>query len=143
MMSEADATAMREDMVDATVLLKVCSRKRRPPTKKQQPSTRRIFERMLPSILAWTTRTWLSLRAIMLTCTRKPISTQISHQITNSNQWGQTHNQLNSIPKCSIHQPTKGLTHSSSQLLSSKTKQRSERNNSKEIQRKNSRRIPS
>ena len=67
MMSEADATAIKEDMVEATVLLKDCSGYRRPPTKKQHPKTSRMLDKILPSILAWTTRIWLSLRAMMLT----------------------------------------------------------------------------
>lgn len=66
--SDADATAIRDDMVDATVELKVCSWWRRPPTRKQQPSTSRMLERMLPSMLAWTTRISLSFKATMLTC---------------------------------------------------------------------------
>jgi hypothetical protein len=39
MMSEADATAMSEDMVDATVSLKLRSCSRMPPARKQQPRT--------------------------------------------------------------------------------------------------------
>ena len=39
MMSEAHATAMREDMVLATVLLKLRSCSRMPPAMKQQPRT--------------------------------------------------------------------------------------------------------
>ena len=62
MISEADATAMSEDMVDATVELKSCSIPLAvpvlvlwmPPATKQHPSTRRMFDKMLPSILDWT-----------------------------------------------------------------------------------------
>lgn len=56
MIKEADATAIKEDMVEATVELKFCSGNRRPPIKKQQPRTSKIFDKILPSILAWTTR---------------------------------------------------------------------------------------
>jgi hypothetical protein len=59
MIKEADATAINEDIVDATVELKSCSMPRAvpvlvlwiPPAKKQHPSTRRILERILPNIL--------------------------------------------------------------------------------------------
>jgi hypothetical protein len=59
MIKEADATAIKEDIVDATVELKSCSIPRAvpvlvlwiPPAKKQHPSTRRILERILPNIL--------------------------------------------------------------------------------------------
>ena len=39
MMREADATAMREDIVDATVSLNFCSVRESPPAKKQHPKT--------------------------------------------------------------------------------------------------------
>jgi hypothetical protein len=52
MMSDALATVINEDIVEATVELKLCSRYRTPPAIKQEPSTRRMFDRMLPSILA-------------------------------------------------------------------------------------------
>lgn len=59
---DAEATAINEDIVDATVELNSCSIPverpdlvlRIPPAKKQHPSTRRMFERILPSILDWT-----------------------------------------------------------------------------------------
>ena len=59
MNKEADATAIKEDMIDATVELNSCSIPderpdlvlRIPPAKKQHPSTRRILDKMLPSIL--------------------------------------------------------------------------------------------
>ena len=66
MMSDADATAMREDMVEAIVELQVCWWNLL-PAMKQHPRTRRMFERMLPSMLACTIRISLFLRAIMLT----------------------------------------------------------------------------
>jgi hypothetical protein len=56
MINEAEATAIREDMVEATVELKVCSWCFQPPQRKQQPRTRRMLERILPSMLAWTMR---------------------------------------------------------------------------------------
>jgi hypothetical protein len=57
--NDADATAINEAIVDATVELNSCSIPlvrpdlvlRIPPAKKQHPSTRSMFERMLPSIL--------------------------------------------------------------------------------------------
>ena len=67
MISEAVATAINDDIVLATVELNDCSRYFRPPTKKQQPRTRRIFERIEPSILAWTILISPSLSAIILT----------------------------------------------------------------------------
>jgi len=51
-MREEAATAMRELMVDATVSLKVLSDRRTPDAMKQQPKTRRMLERMEPSMLA-------------------------------------------------------------------------------------------
>jgi hypothetical protein len=76
MINEADATAIKEDMVDATVELKSCSIPFAvpvlvlwiPPAKKQHPSTRRILERILPSILDWTILISSFLSATMLTC---------------------------------------------------------------------------
>ena len=65
---EAAETAIREDIVDATVPLNVCSWWRIPPARKQQPRTRSILERMEPSMLACTMRIWPSLRATILTC---------------------------------------------------------------------------
>ena len=43
MIREADATAMREDIVDATVSLNFCSVRVSPPAKKQQPKTCKPF----------------------------------------------------------------------------------------------------
>jgi hypothetical protein len=62
MIKEADATAINEDIVEATVELKSCSMPSEvpvlvlwiPPAKKQHPSTRSILERILPNILDWT-----------------------------------------------------------------------------------------
>lgn len=60
--------------------------------------------------------------------------------------WGlrvrQTYNQFNSISKSGIHQATKGLAERSSQLLGSKAEQRSEGNDSKEIEDKDSGWVP-
>lgn len=67
-MRDAVATAIKEDIVLATVELKDCSLYFRPPAKKQQPRTRRMFERMEPSMLAWTTLISPLRRAMMLTC---------------------------------------------------------------------------
>lgn len=67
MMSDADATAMSEDMVDATVSLKLRSCSRIPPARKQQPRTSRMLERMLPSMLACTMRISPCLSATILT----------------------------------------------------------------------------
>ena len=76
MISAAEATAMREDMVDATVELNSCSIPLAvpvrvllmPPARKQHPRTRRMLDRMLPSILDWTILISPFLRATMLTC---------------------------------------------------------------------------
>lgn len=51
MIREAEATAIREEIFDATVLLKLCSEYTRPPIKKKQSRTRRMLERMEPSML--------------------------------------------------------------------------------------------
>lgn len=67
MINDEVATVMSEDMVEATVELKDCSGYRRPPAKKQQPRTRRILDKMLPSMLACTMRISLARRAMMLT----------------------------------------------------------------------------
>lgn len=48
--SDAEETAIKDDIVEATVELKVCSWCLMPPAKKQQPRTKRIFDRMDPSI---------------------------------------------------------------------------------------------
>jgi hypothetical protein len=71
----ADATAIKEDMVDATVELNSCSIPAAvpevvlvmPPAIKQHPSTRSIFDKMLPSILDWTIRISPFLKATILT----------------------------------------------------------------------------
>lgn len=75
MIRDAEATAIREDIVDATVELKFCSIPdtmpvrvfRMPPAIKQHPSTRRIFDRILPSMLDWTILISPFLRATILT----------------------------------------------------------------------------
>jgi hypothetical protein len=72
---DAEATAIKEDIVDATVELKFCSIPaaipvrvfRIPPARKQHPSTRRIFDRMLPSMLDWTILISPFLKATILT----------------------------------------------------------------------------
>lgn len=71
----ADATAIKDDMVDATVELNSCSIPDlvpelvlvMPPAIKQQPSTRSIFDKILPSILDWTIRISPFLKATILT----------------------------------------------------------------------------
>lgn len=75
MTSEADESVMREQAVWATAAEKTCSvpapltpRCLRPPKRKHMPMTSSRLERMEPSMEAWTTSTWLSLRATMLTC---------------------------------------------------------------------------
>jgi hypothetical protein len=75
MIRAADATAIKDDMVDATVELNLCSIPARvpalvlliPPAMKQQPRTRSILDSMLPSILDWTIRISPFLKATMLT----------------------------------------------------------------------------
>lgn len=74
-MRDAQATAIREDMVEAAVKLKFCSMPLAvpvrelwmPPVTKQHPGTRRMLERMLPSMLDWTMRTSPLRRATMHT----------------------------------------------------------------------------
>jgi hypothetical protein len=59
MIRDAEATAMREDMVEATVALKSCSILPAvpvrvlyiPPQTKQVPRTKRMLDRILPSML--------------------------------------------------------------------------------------------
>src|SRR5947199_598412 len=67
MMRDAAETAISDDIVDATVELKLCSLNRIPPAMKQHPRTRRMLERMLPSMLACTIRISLFRSATMLT----------------------------------------------------------------------------
>jgi hypothetical protein len=67
MMSEVAATAIREAMVDATVSLNLLSVRLTPEAMKQQPRTRRMLERMDPSMLDWTMRISPCLSATMLT----------------------------------------------------------------------------
>lgn len=67
MIREVAATAMSEDMVDATVSLNRLSPRFSPEAMKQHPSTRRILERMDPSMLACTIRISPFLSATMET----------------------------------------------------------------------------
>src|SRR5947209_6344399 len=67
MIREAVETAIKEDMVDATVELKDCSLNLIPPAIKQHPRTRSMLDKMLPSMLAWTIRISLFRSATMLT----------------------------------------------------------------------------
>lgn len=77
MIRAADATAIKEDIVDATVELNSCSIPATvpvlvfviPPAKKQHPSTKRIFDKMLPSMLDWTILISLFRKATILTYT--------------------------------------------------------------------------
>jgi hypothetical protein len=68
MMREVAATAMSDAMVDATVSLNLLSVRLTPDAMKQQPRTRRMLERMEPSMLDWTMRISPCLSATMLTC---------------------------------------------------------------------------
>ena len=68
MISDEVATVMSDDIVDATVELKFCSGYLKPPAKKQHPRTRRMLDKILPSMLAWTMRISSFWRAMMLTC---------------------------------------------------------------------------
>lgn len=52
MIRQVAATAMSEDMVDATVSLKVLSLRRTPEAMKQHPRTSRMLDKIEPSILA-------------------------------------------------------------------------------------------
>lgn len=52
MMSDVAATAMSDDMVDATVSLNLLSRRRIPEATKQQPSTSKMLDSIEPSMLA-------------------------------------------------------------------------------------------
>lgn len=73
-MSEAEAMVIREQVVWAVAAVKLCSlplplspRWMSPPSKKHIPMTSSKLERMEPSMEAWTTSIWLSMRATMLT----------------------------------------------------------------------------
>ena len=75
MMRAADATTIREDIVDATVELNSCSIPATlpvlvlviPPARKQHPRTSKMFDKMLPSILDWTIRISPFRKATILT----------------------------------------------------------------------------
>ena len=126
MMSDAVATAMREDMVLATVELKLCSLYRRPPTKKQQPRTRRMFERIEPSMLAWTIRISPFRRAMMLTCEVLACDGRCS--IVSA------YDKLNSISERRIEQTTQGLSQRYSQLFGRESQQRGQRDDGNEVE---------
>jgi hypothetical protein len=72
---DAEATTIKELIVDATVELKLCSMPAArpvlvfliPPARKQQPNTNRMFDKMLPSMLDWTILISPFLNATMLT----------------------------------------------------------------------------
>jgi hypothetical protein len=66
-MSEVAATAISDAMVEATVSLNVLSVRLTPEAMKQQPRTRRMLERMEPSMLDWTIRISPCLSATILT----------------------------------------------------------------------------
>lgn len=75
MIRAADATVIKEAMVEATVELNSCSIPAVvpalvfviPPAIKQHPRTKSMFDKMLPSILDWTIRISPFLRATILT----------------------------------------------------------------------------
>lgn len=101
MIKEADATAIKEDIVEATVELKSCSMPRAvpvlvlwiPPAKKQHPSTRRILERILPNILDWTILISPFLSAMILTYKRLAEPLVLKFQI---------YDQFHRVAKCSV-----------------------------------------
>jgi hypothetical protein len=66
MMREVVATAMRDDILEATVSLNVLSRRLTPNAMKQQPRTSRII-RMDPSILDYTILISPCFSAVILT----------------------------------------------------------------------------
>ena len=51
MISDAVETAMRDDMVEAIVALNSWCSYRNPPAKKQHPRTKRMLDRIEPSML--------------------------------------------------------------------------------------------
>lgn len=75
MISAAEATAIRDDIVEATVELNSCSIPAAvpvrvllmPPARKQHPRTKRMLDKMLPSMLDCTILISPFLRATMLT----------------------------------------------------------------------------
>lgn len=68
MIRDADATAIRLDIVDATVELNDCCLCLIPPARKQQPRTSRILDRIDPSMEACTMRISSLRRATIETC---------------------------------------------------------------------------
>lgn len=52
MIKDEVATAMRDDMVEATVELNFCSWNFSPPKRKHMPKTSKMLDKILPSILA-------------------------------------------------------------------------------------------
>lgn len=125
-MRDALATVMSEDIVEATVELKLCSLYLMPPAMKQQPRTRRMFERMLPSMLAWTIRISLLRKAMMLTY---KVLAAIGIPVE-----GVSYNQFDRITECGIQQTTQSLSQRYSQLFGRKRKQRCQRYDRNEIE---------
>lgn len=100
MIKDVAATAMSDDMVDATVSLNVLWPRRTPDAMKQQPSTSRILDKIEPSMLAWTIRISPLRSATMETCACKyPLPGQVHHPLA-------TYNQLDSISERGVHQST-------------------------------------
>ena len=134
MMREVAATAMRDDMVEATVALKELSSRLMPEEMKQHPRTRRMLERIEPSMLAWTMR--------ISPCASATIETWEVCQFAQTPGYrAYTHNQLHSIPKSSIHQPANRLAHLRAQLFRRKAQQRRQRHNCQEVHHKGRRRV--
>jgi len=125
---DADATAMSEDMVEATVELKVCSWRLLPPAMKQQPRTRRMFDRILPSILDCTIRISPCRRATMETC--EAIIRMCVKMIT---EWLSTYNQLHGVSKGRIKQASDRLAQLDTQLFSREAEEGGQGNDGEKI----------
>src|SRR4051812_41881252 len=121
MMSEAEATAMSDDIVEATVSLKLRSCSRMPPARKQQPRTSRMLDRILPSMLDWTIRISPCLSATMETCHTLAKRARLTRQRQCAR--AHTHNQLDGVSKRRIHQPTQRLAQLGRQLLGRKAQE--------------------
>lgn len=135
-MRDAEATAMSEDIVDATVPLKLLSVWRMPAARKQHPRTRRMLDRMLPSILAWTILISPCLNATIDTCPKLAVIYGVIDK-------AQTHDKFDSISESRIHQSTKRLTKLSRQLFCCETQEGSERDDGDEVEDEDGGRIPS